>query len=243
MCGLPVVYQDICTVRSPLLQDIAAEGFDNFCQYMALLTSPRPLELEDKELIQMIEKMSDFEYLLLFASASPQNKQKLNAAFYFFTGESIITLPPPIDYIIIGDPNEKRFLTKTNFPGFQELVSNACALVDAGDTIEFLESDSPMVRQLKEKLLAGRRDRMKAKRSSSSKDKELNFSDLVGSLTIGSNSYNLENVWRISYYAFQDQFKRMGWKEEFSINTRASLMGAKLNKDKLAYWIKTMSFK
>lgn len=242
MSGIPVVYQEVCVVKSPFLHDIAAVGFDNFCRYMALLTSPRPLDIGDEELKKAIEKMTDFEYLLFFASLDTTNKDLLNAAFKFFTDDTITLLPAPASCIVLGDPSEKRFLTKTNFPGFQELVSSACALVDAGDSIEFLETDSPKVRELKEKLLAGRRDRLKAKRNSSSKDKELNFSDLIGSLTIGSNSYNLANVWDITYYAFQDQFKRMGWKEEFSINTRASLMGAKLNKDKLSYWIRTMSF-
>jgi hypothetical protein len=50
------------------------------------------------------------------------------------------------------------------------------------------------------------------------------------------------NVWDLTYYAFQDQLKRMSWREEFDINTRASLAGAKLDKNKLSHWIKSMSF-
>ena len=48
---------------------------------------------------------------------------------------------------------------------------------------------------------------------------------------------------KLSYYAFQDQLKRMGWHEEFNINTRAAMAGAKIGKDKLSHWIKTMTFK
>jgi hypothetical protein len=111
-------------------------------------------------------------------------------------------------------------------------------------TIEFLETDSPRVRALKEKMLEGRRKREELKRKSkkNSSEKSLELSDLIASLTIGSNSYNMTNVWDLTYYAFQDQLKRMSWREEFDINTRASLAGAKLDKNKLSHWIKTMSF-
>ena len=50
------------------------------------------------------------------------------------------------------------------------------------------------------------------------------------------------NVWDLTYYAFQDQLRRMSWREEFDINTRASLAGAKLDKKKLSHWIKSMTF-
>jgi hypothetical protein len=136
-------------------------------------------------------------------------------------------------------------LTKENFTGFSELVSLACAMRDPKeDTIEFLPTDSPRVRELKEKLLKGRRDREEAKKKAKKREgsSELELSDLVGSLAIGSNTYNMSNVWDLTYYAFQDQLKRMSWREEFDINTRASLAGAKLDKSKLSHWIKSMTF-
>ena len=112
------------------------------------------------------------------------------------------------------------------------------------DAIEFKENDSPRVRALKEKMLQGRRDREAAKRKQAAKEGkgELELSDLIGSLAIGGNSYNMTNVWDLTYYAFQDQLKRMNWREEFDINTRAALAGAKLDKEKLSHWIKSMTF-
>jgi len=35
----------------------------------------------------------------------------------------------------------------------------------------------------------------------------------------------------------------MGWYEEFNINSRAAMAGAKIKKDKLTHWIKNMTFK
>ena len=88
----------------------------------------------------------------------------------------------------------------------------------------------------------GLRKELKEKQKKSDKS-TINFSDLVASLPIGTSGYTLQSVMKLSYYAFQDQLKRMGWHEEFNINTRAAMAGAKIGKDKLSHWIKTMTFK
>ena len=244
MSGKPVIFQDVCIVKSPFLKDIAAEGLDKFYQYLSFMTIKKP-SMENEEIQKLLSPLSDFEYLLLLTQMEKEANKITKAAFKFFTKETNITfvLDPPS--IVLGDPAEKRILTKDNYVGFQDLISHACAMKDVSeDAIEFLESDSPRVRALKEKMLEGRRQREEAKRKNRQKngEKSLELSDLIASLTIGSNSYNMTNVWDLTYYAFQDQLKRMSWREEFDINTRASLAGAKLDKNKLSHWIKTMSF-
>lgn len=243
MCGLPVMYGDICLVKSPLLKDIAAEGLNRFYQFLSFMTIKKPV-MENEEIQKLLSPLSDFEYLVLLTQMEPENHKLISAAFQFFTGEKPIFLTSPTR-IVLGDATEKRMLDKDNFTGFSELVALACAMRDPKeDTIEFLESDSPRVRALKEKLLKGRRDREEAKKKNKKRDgeSEIELSDLIGSLAIGSNTYNMSNVWDLTYYAFQDQLKRMSWREEFDINTRASLAGAKLDKSKLSHWIKSMTF-
>lgn len=157
----------------------------------------------------------------------------------------MFTLEPPS--VIFGEVGEKRVLNNDTFPEFQESIRMACAMLDSQeDAIVIKEDDSSKVKEIKRKLLKGRQDRMRAK-SKNKKGEEsgdLRFSDLVASLAIGSNgALNILNIWNLSYYAFQDQLKRMGWREEFDINTRAAMAGAKMGKDKMAHWIKTMTFK
>lgn len=243
MCGIPVLYNDICLVKSPFLKDIAREGLDRFYQYLSFMTIRKP-HMENEELTQLLSPLTDFEYLVLVSQMEPENQKMISAAFQFFTGDRPTFLTSPAS-IVLGDVTEKRILTKDNFSGFSELVALSCAMRDPKeDTIEFLETDTPRVRALKEKMLKGRKDREEAKRKARKKDgdSEIELSDLIGSLAIGSNSYNMLNIWDMTYYAFQDQLKRMSWREEFDINTRASLAGAKLDKSKLSHWIKSMTF-
>ena len=244
MCGLPVIYKDICVIKSPLLKEIAAEGLSKFYQHISLITIKKPT-MENEEVQKLLSPLSDFEYLILLSQMDSENHKLISAAFQFFTGEKPTFITQPQPQIILGNVEDKRILTKENFVEFQELVSFACAMHDPKeDTIEFLDSDTPRVRALKEKMLKGRRDREEAKKKAKKKDgeSELELSDLIASLTIGSNTYNMLNVWDLTYYAFQDQLKRMSWREEFDINTRASLAGAKLDKNKLSHWIKSMTF-
>lgn len=243
MSGSPAIYNDICTVKSPFLRDIAAEGLDRFYQYLSFMTIRKPT-MENEEIQKLLSPLSDFEYLLLLTQMDEENYKLIRAAFQFFTDEQVTFITEPAS-IVFGPLNEKRILTKDSFPGFQDMISLACAMRDPKeDTIQFLDSDTPRVRALKEKMLKGRRDREEAKRKAKKKsgESDLELSDLIASLAIGGSGYNMLNVWDMTYYAFQDQLKRMSWREEFDINTRASLAGAKLDKNKLSHWIKTMSF-
>ena len=243
MSGSPVIYNDICTIKSPSLKDIAAEGLDRFYQYLSFMTIRKP-PIDNEEIQKLLSPLSDFEYLILLTQMEEENYKMIRAAFYFFTDEQVTFITEPAG-VVFGPLEEKRILTKETFSGFQDLISLACATRDPKqETIQFLDSDTPRVRALKEKMLKGRRDREEAKRKAKKQgdSSELELSDLIASLAIGGSNYNMLNIWDLTYYAFQDQLKRMSWREEFDINTRASLAGAKLDKNKLSHWIKTMSF-
>ena len=243
MSGKPVIFKDICLISSPFLKDIAAEGLSKFYEYIGLILIQKPTAGEE-ELQKLLSPLSNFEYLIMLSQLDAEQNLAIKSAFRFFTNEKVtfITNPPSI---VFGDPAEKRILTADSFLEFQDIISLACALFDTKeDIIEFLDSDTPKVRELKKQMLEGRKKRKEAKSKEAKKRGEstLELSDLIGSLTIGSNSYNLINAWDLTYYAFQDQLRRMNWLEEFDINTRASLAGAKIDKNKLSHWIKTMSF-
>ena len=51
----------------------------------------------------------------------------------------------------------------------------------------------------------------------------------------------MNNIWDITYYAFHDQLKRMGWRDQFIINNQAALAGAKLKKDQLKHWMRSIA--
>lgn len=243
-CGLPITYKDICLIYSPFLKEIAAEGLDKFYTYLSVLVSPeKPKNLDNNpELKALLSPLTDFEYLILSTSMDKEVHKTISAAIYFFTKDKATFVTKPTPMIVLGDVEERRYLTQETFSGFQDKISLACAMLDPHeDLIEFLDSDTPQVRALKEQLRDGRKKRAKAKQKSDGENK-LQLTDFIASVAIGTNSLNMINIWDLTYYAFQDQLKRMSWYEEFDINMRASMAGAKMDKKKLSHWIKSMTF-
>ena len=244
LCGRPLLYKDICLVYSPTLEEIATIGLDNFYRYLSLMLIEKPAA-EDEEMKKLLADLTDFQYLIMLGMMDKRQSGAIQEAFQLFCHEKpTFVLTPPS--IIMGNPEEKRILSEEDFSNLQYLIRYSCALVDKDeDTIELLDTDSEKVRQLKLKLIEGRKQRAKAKAKPSEDNKSnVKFSDIVASLIAGSNgAVNNDSVWHLTYYAFQDQLKRMSWREEFDINTRAAMAGAKIEKEKLTHWIKAMSFK
>ena len=82
---------------------------------------------------------------------------------------------------------------------------------------------------------------MKKAKKKQQEGSDLKMSDLIASVAVGNCDLNIENIWNITYYAFHDQLKRMGWRDQFNINNRAALAGAKLKKSQLKHWIKSIA--
>lgn len=194
----------------------------------------------------MLSKITNFEFLLLLSQMDAKQMELVKEAFHFFTHDEVImSLDPPS--VTFGEIKDKRILTKDDFYDFQFLLKASCAMLDSREQdIELRDDDTEQVRALKLKMLEGRRKAAEAKAKErnrgNKKDSDVKMSDLIASLCIGANGLNLLNIWDLTYYAFQDQLKRMSWKEEFNINTRAAMAGAKIKKDKLTHWIKPMTF-
>jgi len=83
-----------------------------------------------------------------------------------------------------------------------------------GEEIIINPDDPPETKRLKMQMRANREKVRQAKARKAAKEKsDLKFSDLIGSITINNCGLNMENIWNITYYAFHDQLKRMGWRD------------------------------
>lgn len=241
--GSPVFIEDICAVFPATLGQIVDEGYDNFQQYLGVLTASKPTtKLDgDNELSELMEKLTDFQYVLLMANLDPQVHKILKKGFKFFTHEDAIFSLEPAQ-IIIGPIEEKHLLTESEFYDFQRLLKRMYFLEIEGDEIIIYEDDSPQVKQLKMKMRANREKVRKAKAKKVQQDKsDMQLSDLIASLTLNDCGLNILNIWDVTYYAFHDQLKRMGWRDQFNINQKAALAGAKLNKSQLKHWMRSIT--
>ena len=240
MKGSPVFLKDICAVFPRTVGDIVDVGYSTFLKYINLFSmeKPEPKALEDSELAKALSELDDFIYFLFIASIDAEANQLAKNAFQFFTHEqAIFSLEQK--QIIIGPPQEKHLMLAEDFYDFRKILRRMYFLDVSKDDIVIEENDDPRVRAIKKKLLERKKKLKKVK--SKNGDSNIEFSDLIGSLTLNNCGLNMENIWNITYYAFHDQLKRMGWRDQFNINNQMALAGAKVDKEKMKHWIKSIS--
>ena len=241
--GSPVFLEDICAIYPAKMGEIVDLGYSKFQQYLSVVLVEKPTnsQMQDETLKELIASLTDFQYLLMLTALDIEANQLLKGAFQFFTHENItISLDPA--QIIIGPLEENHLLTEEKFYDFQRIIKRMYFIEQDGEEIIINPDDPPHVRRLKEKMRENRNKVRKAKAKQAEREKsDLKFSDLIGSLTIDNCGLNMENVWNITYYAFHDQLRRMGWRDQFNINNQAALAGAKLKKNQLKHWMRSIA--
>ena len=240
MKGSPVFLDDICAIYPRKLGDIIDIGYSTFLKYINLFNMEKPSlqEVKDNELSALLNKLDDFQYFLFMVNIDSESNQLAKNAFHFFTHEQVI-FSLEQEEIIIGPPQERHLMVAEDFYNFRKILRRMYFLDVSKDDIVIEEDDDPRVRAIKKKLLERKKKLKKAKTKDN--DSNVEFSDLIGSLTLNNCGLNMENIWNITYYAFHDQLKRMGWRDQFNINNQMALAGAKVDKEKMKHWIKSIS--
>ena len=240
--GGPVFIEDICAVYSVTLGEIVDVGYDKFQQYLSILTATKPTDVKgEQELTELLNSISDYQYLLLMVSMDAQVNSLVKSAFRFFThSEATFSLDPP--GIFLGPLEEKHILDEKHFYDLQRVLKRMYFLEVEGEEIIIYEDDDPATKRLKMQMRANREKVRRAKAKKAAQEKsDMSMSDLIGSMALNDCGLNIKNIWDITYYAFHDQLKRMGWRDQFNINQKAALAGAKINKSQLKHWMRSIS--
>lgn len=231
--GIPTQIDNICKVYPVTLREIAQIGVKNFYSYLNLFT----LEKEDIDEFfkqQGIEEdITPFQFTLINAAGDERYLQNLQDAFKFFLHEDKITVLADNEAIVLGEITENRLLMEGNFNAICNIISKQNVTQRESDEEKMNNPSDARAAQIIKKLKEGRKIREKKKSDSS-----LSFVDLVASLAAKGNGLNALNVWDLTYYAFNDQFKRMQMIEEYESARQSILAGADPKKVKLEYWMR-----
>lgn len=241
--GSAILIEDNCAFYPPTIGTIVDFGYSEFWQCLNLLLINKDAFLDEKRNDQMMElllSLDDFEFFLALTSIDKQVEAKVKKILRILIREEVMfVLDPPC--IAVGPLEEKRFLGKNAFLSLQKVVRGAMFLDKLSDEYDDEPGDSAIIRAMKAERRANRAKLARAKKVSSGNESDLEFSDLIASLATSGCGLNMTNIWDITYYAFHDQLTRTGWKEQFEINNRAALAGAKLQKNQLKHWIRHIS--
>lgn len=243
MAGISIkIYDDnkkeLCKVYPVTLREIAEVGAKNFYSYLNIFTLNKE-DIDEYFNSQGIEgDFTPFQFLLIMAQVDPQYLITAQEAFKMFLHEETVSFLGQNEAIVLGDIKEERVINNELFEQIRYYVQAANVLETQSAEAKMDNPSDAKAAQIIKKLKEGRKMREKSKSNS-----DLSFSDLVASLAAGGNGLNIINIWDLTYYAFNDQFKRMQMREEYENSYRSILAGADPKKVKLNYWISTIQDK
>lgn len=243
--GTPILLDDICAIYPATLGEIADIGYDVFQKYLGAITAKKPDKLiikKEKELSSFLNQLTDFQYVLFLATMDADIQVTLKDSFRFFCHEEIM-LSFDSEQIIIGPIEEQHILTEDKFYDLQHIIRCMYFLEEIDDeSLRIAKDEDPRVRAIKEKIARDNKKREELRRKQTIAEGEIDIktSDLIASLALNNCGLNIDNIWNITYYAFHDQLRRMGWRDQFNINHRAALAGAKIENGQLKHWIRSI---
>lgn len=175
----------------------------------------------------------EFKELTSFDVFINSNSDILNeftdAIKFFFKENNIKILGGDMQAIIFPD---NRFINRDNWLQYCEIINaQNCVNKNVDDNYN---PKSSKAKEIAEKL---RKAREKINKIKSKNNEQLDFSDLISCLATNGNNLNLLNIFNLTIYQFNDQFKRMQMLEEYNINIRSLLAGADKDKIDLKNWI------
>lgn len=226
LAGLPIQMSDqTCFIYPSTLKEIAQIGIETYFKYVNLCTITKT----DVERMIKEKDIEPFDFIFINCSFREEFKEEVLEALKFFTKEDVLFLKE-IESFVIGSFNESRLLTKDNFKEFQEIIYSQ----NFFDEVVKMNGENESAKIIKEKLAKSREKISKIKNKLS---EQVELSDLISSLSIKS-SLNIFEIWNISYYTFNEQFKRMRLLEQYDTSLQSIMAGADPKKVKLEDWIK-----
>lgn len=231
LAGLPIAVEPSGILVYPItLSEIAQLGVSNFFRMLNLLTLTKD-DVDDNLDKEFVGTVEPFDFLLQNSIYSQEFGDQVIASLKFFTKKEVFLLQD-MQSFVIGDFEKQCFLDNSNFEEFQNTVREQnflnCEVKSRGENLAAKRINA-RIRKAQKKIqqIKGRNE------------EQIEIADLVSSLCINT-SLNIHNVWNISYYAFNDQFKRMRLLEQYSTGLQSIMVGADPKKIKLKDWIQNI---
>lgn len=135
---------------------------------------------------------------------------------------------------VVGD-NDVNVINANNYDEIIYIIKLQNCMVKLQQYSE--NPSSHRAKELLEKRKKAREKIAKIKNKGEDDGEPLTMADLVSILCANGNGINHDNVWRMPIYMFNNQFNRMRMLENYDINIRSLLAGAKSEDIELEHWM------
>ena len=218
----------VCKVYPLTIKEVIEMGYSNYKTYLSTLL------LDEVAISQHIkektgeevppDKIEPLDYLLSSAEQSDSFLLEVQTMFNTFIKENIVILPE-VSLVVIGNPVDRRFISKDNFREFQEILR-----IQNGQKVKPPPPKDETPNERKMRLLRERVEAVKQKQSE--KDTEgMPFSVFLEIAEVFG--INLD---KCTVYAFYKLIARHQAKEKWDQDIQMLCAGAEADKLKTKYW-------
>jgi hypothetical protein len=222
LAGLPLELEKDFFVYPLKLKEIIELGYNKYIDYLRNLTLD--MELLIKEYPEL-EKVSHFELLFnqIIFDKTDKYEKLITDSISCFTKTSVIVDLNNFYFVCDG-----HILNSDNFKKFSNLLILQNCLTKEEDNFN---PANERAKEIREKIL-------QRKKKYGTHNKDIDFDDLVSSLSAEMNSINILNVWDLTMYQFENQFKRKRMIEEYEIWIKQMFAGVQTKGTNLEHYIR-----
>lgn len=222
------IYVGNIKIKPYTLDEITKIGYSlyyNYLQFFCL--KPKDFFELDNDELDMIEDYTVYD--ILMKSGHAKLIENFFLAIQFFLRQKII------DY-----KDEVIKLEDNNIidSGIFNDISTIIQLQNGVRSLNEDESEfNPKNKNAEEVAEKIRKAREKINSNKVKNNEKLNLADLISAFSAYNNNISILDVWSLTMYQFNDQFKRIQLISEFDISIRSLLAGAEPDNIQLKHWI------
>lgn len=212
----PITIKGIGKIKSPTLRRIRAEK-SRYHSYIHMLTL-NPQQLISTLQLPLAEEAPVSLYDLIISDTSIRELYQ-KAISFFICGELHFDQDSAAWAVFETDPrkNEQPLVTGIiHRDNFNCLIRDILEMnhIDVEKQFPLVGFKNSKAREIYENI---QKQKEKAKKKNEKKDKMVTLGDIISSLCVQSNSYNLINIWDLTIYQLYDQFARQNMKTQIDI--------------------------
>lgn len=217
LAGVPLIVEDI-VIKPLTLYEIAEIGYENYNSYLMNLVA----DVSDFKIPNV--DLTNYDYYDILVNNMLYGDENYRSFIY-----EALRIFLKEDYLFNCETlvfeSKLHIIDRNKFNNIKNvLMSQNCV-----EKKEKLKMANSHAEQILQKMLKGRQQ--------IGGNNTINFDDLVSTLAANQTGLNIKTIWELTMFQFNNQFSRMQMIEDYDINIRQLLAGAKKEDIQLRHYI------
>ena len=223
------------TIHQPTLKEIAYIGEEAFFTGCGFLDfSKNLLSSEDRT---RLAQYDDFDiFMSIIIKPDKATKRSIESAFLVLSLIfPLYTIEVRIDALVLKNDKEERYINKTNFAKFKQILSSMFGLKLGGDS-EAYNPEGDMATKIAEKFKRRHEKLMKLAKEEIGDGKRISILNRYASILAVGTQKNLPDLMSYTVWQIFDEFQRFQLKMQWDAYIQARMAGAQ-NLDEVDNWM------